>query len=112
MGRVTGVAGEDLDATPGAADVFGAGRLAVAVVFRKRTHPAGRALGDGRVFGFGTGFGRGVVCGHGLLLQRKTGSGALTPGRFNTPRGTRLSLPVATGATHLVVSGSYGSNRN
>ena len=60
------VAGEDLDAARGTPDVFGAGRLAVAIVFGERTFPAGTALDDGRVFGIGTPFGVGVVCGHGL----------------------------------------------
>ena len=70
VGRVFGVAGEDLDPTGGTPDVFGAGRLAVTVVFGKRTLPPGTLLDDGRVFGIGTPFGLGFVCGHGLSLQK------------------------------------------
>ena len=92
VGRVARVAREDLDAAPGTPDVFGAGRLAVAVVFSKRTLPARAALDDGRVFGIGTPFGLGIVCGHGRSLQRPTGSRVPTTRALSRPEEpTRLT---------------------
>ena len=94
------VAGEDLDAARGTPDVFGAGRLAVFVVFRERTFPPGTALDDGRVFGIGTPFGLGFVCGHGLEL-RPTGSGVPSTRAFHTPPRSRPVLPIHTKA-HVI----------
>jgi hypothetical protein len=92
---VFGVAREDLDAAPSTSNEPLAGRLAVFVVFSKRTLPPRTFFDDGRVFGIGTPFGLGFVCGHGLSLPKDRLACSRHAGVS-----TRLEEPVFLTYTH------------